>query len=1082
MDIEMKVDNKQPSSLQMNEEINGHQTYRDNNLDDSLYSRQRYVLGDFAMSKLSKGDVFLSGLGGVGVEIAKNIILAGIKSITLHDTNEASIYDLSSQFYINPEHIDQKLNRATISQSHLQELNPYVKVNTIINSSLSDLILNNSNSLLQFKCIILTESNLNDQIEINEFCRKNDIKFIVADCYGLCGWVFNDFGDQFKVYDKNGEELKEVFISNISTQTSPNQLIITCMENHMHGFEENDFIQFKEIIGMDQLNDPTKKFKINIINSNCFSIHLDDSFDIKSLSPYQRGGIAVQTKSIETLQFKPLSKSITEPEIIDFDFMKDTRFNHLIRHCIEIFKQRNENQLPREFNKDDSMKFIEIVNEFNENCYFKFDQLTFDQLKEDQLIKISNSLRGKICPLTSVIGGFVAQEALKSLTGKFTPLKQWLYIDCFELLPSSEQQLQELSSQLTIRDQINRKYSQKLCLGELVCDRLSNTKLFMVGSGAIGCEMLKNYALLSVATNPDTDGLITITDNDLIEKSNLNRQFLFRNKDINQWKSKVAALATQSMNSSIKIQANQDKIEGATENIYNDDFYNQLDVVVSALDNVEARLYLDKQCVSHSLPLLESGTLGTKGHVQVILPYLTESYASQKDPNEKQTPFCTLKSFPTNLDHCIQWSRDKFEKFFAINPLELDKFLNQPHYLQQLLNSSSSNKISTSRTLSKMMDNFIESWSDCIIMARIKFEKLFNHNIRQLLKSYPLDLKTKEGIPFWTLPKRPPTPLIFNKDDELHLSFIRSLSLLYSQVYNLPNVNNNNNIDDINKSIKEILDNDNGKSVPEFKPKNKTIISDEKASAPVETFTLEQFQELTVKLDNQLSNFKSSKIACNTKINYLSFEKDDDSNHHIDFITSISNLRARIYQIQESDRFKVKLIAGKIIPAIATTTSVIAGFVSLELIKIVSTNYYQFKKYQSQPTPQLPPIENFKNYFVNLALPSFQTCEPGLAPKIKVTNSFNYTLWDNWEINQPDITIGEFNQYFGNKYRIKVSGIYQDVSLIYMAALPSHKKRLSIPIKNLLSDIDGLKYIDLFVSFVEEDDTDAKGPPIRFIL
>ncbi|KAN0022843.1 hypothetical protein ACTFIU_005584 [Dictyostelium citrinum] len=1078
MDIEMKVGNDKEQ--QPIDEINNHPNYRDNNLDDSLYSRQRYVLGDFAMSKLSKGDVFLSGLGGVGVEVAKNIILAGIKSITLHDTKEASIYDLSSQFYINPEHVDQKLNRAIISQSNLQELNPYVKVNTITNLSLSDLILNNSNLLLQFKCIILTESNLNDQIKINEFCRENDIKFIIADCYGLGGWVFNDFGDEFKVYDKNGEELKEVFISNISASSQlPNQLIITCMENHMHGFEENDYIQFKEIIGMDQLNDQTKKFKINIINSNCFSITLDD-IDIKLLSPYQRGGIAVQTKSIELLKFKSLNKSMIEPEIIDFDFMKDSRYNHLIRHSIEIFKERNENQLPREFNKEDSMKFVKIVNEFNMNSYFKFDHLNSDQIKEDQLIRISNSLRGKICPLTSVIGGFVAQEALKSLTGKFTPLKQWLYIDCFELLEEQQQQQQLLDS---IKDQNNRKYSQKLCLGEVVCDRLSNAKLFMVGSGAIGCEMLKNYALLSVATNADSDSLITITDNDLIEKSNLNRQFLFRNKDINQWKSKVAALATHSMNHSIKIQANQDKIEGATENIYNNEFYNQLDVVVSALDNVEARLYLDKQCVSHALPLLESGTLGTKGHVQVILPFLTESYASQKDPNEKQTPFCTLKSFPTNLDHCIQWSRDKFEKFFAINPLELDKFINQPQYLEQLLNSSSSNKISTSRALSKMMDTFIESWKDCVLMARIKFEKLFNHNIRQLLKSYPLDLKTKEGVPFWTLPKRPPTPLVFDKDDELHLSFIRNLSLLYSQVYNIiPRVENTyTTVDDINKSIKEILANDNGKSVPEFKPKNKNIISDEKASAPIETFTLDQFQELTVKLNNQLSAFKQSKGAdTNTKINYLSFEKDDDSNHHIDFITSISNLRARIYQIQESDRFKVKLIAGKIIPAIATTTSVIAGFVSLELIKVLSSSYYQFKK-QPQP-PQLPPIENFKNYFVNLALPSFQICEPGLAPKIKVTNSFNYTLWDNWEINQPDITIREFNEYFENKYKIKVSGIYQDVSLIYMAALPSHKKRLSIPLKNHLSDIEGLKYIDLFVSFVEEDDKEAQGPPIRFIL
>jgi len=50
------------------------------------------------------------------------------------------------------------------------------------------------------------------------------------------------------------------------------------------------------------------------------------------------------------------------------------------------------------------------------------------------------------------------------------------------------------------------------------------------------------------------------------------------------------------------------------------------------------------RCVSAKIPLLESGTLGPKGHVQVILPYLTESYGSQADPVEEgEIPHCTLK-------------------------------------------------------------------------------------------------------------------------------------------------------------------------------------------------------------------------------------------------------------------------------------------------------------------------------------------------------------------------------------------------------------------------------------------------------
>ncbi len=65
------------------------------------------------------------------------------------------------------------------------------------------------------------------------------------------------------------------------------------------------------------------------------------------------------------------------------------------------------------------------------------------------------------------------------------------------------------------------------------------------------------------------------------------------------------------------------------------------------------------------------------------------------------------------------------------------------------------------------------------------------------------------------------------------------------------------------------------------------------------------------------------------------FEKDDDSNFHIDFINACSNLRARVYGIPEVDRLRVKRIAGKIIPAIATTTAAVSGLVALELVKVI---------------------------------------------------------------------------------------------------------------------------------------------------
>ncbi|KAL1024008.1 hypothetical protein UPYG_G00050230 [Umbra pygmaea] len=179
--------------------------------------------------------------------------------------------------------------------------------------------------------------------------------------------------------------------------------------------------------------------------------------------------------------------------------------------------------------------------------------------------------------------------------------------------------------------------------------------------------MLKNFALLGVGLAKNS-GEVCMTDPDLIEKSNLNRQFLFRPHHIQKPKSTTAASATLEINPEMQIDAHLNKVCPATESIYNDVFYSHLHLVVTALDNVEARRYVDSRSVSNQKALLDSGTMGTKGHTEVIVPNLTESYNSHRDPPEEEIPFCTLKSFPAVIEHTIQWARDKFESAFAQKP------------------------------------------------------------------------------------------------------------------------------------------------------------------------------------------------------------------------------------------------------------------------------------------------------------------------------------------------------------------------------------------------------------------------------
>lgn len=95
-------------------------------IDESLYSRQLYVLGHEAMKRMGASHVLIVGLKGLGVEIAKNIALAGVKSLTLYDPAAVEIGDLSSQFFLTQADVGKPRHEVTVPK--VAELNAYVPV------------------------------------------------------------------------------------------------------------------------------------------------------------------------------------------------------------------------------------------------------------------------------------------------------------------------------------------------------------------------------------------------------------------------------------------------------------------------------------------------------------------------------------------------------------------------------------------------------------------------------------------------------------------------------------------------------------------------------------------------------------------------------------------------------------------------------------------------------------------------------------------------------------------------------------------------------------------------------------------
>uniref|UniRef100_A0A674BF04 Ubiquitin like modifier activating enzyme 6 n=1 Tax=Salmo trutta TaxID=8032 RepID=A0A674BF04_SALTR len=707
-------------------------------IDDSLYSRQRYVLGDSAMQQMAQSSVFLSGMGGLGVEIAKNIVLAGVKVLTLHDTKQCETWDLGSNFFLRQDDVLTQRNRALAVHPRVAELNPYVHVDT----SSSSLDLSTDLSFLKrYQCVILTETRLSLQKKINDFCHFHQppIRFIGCDAYGICVRVFCDFGDQFEVSDPTGEEAKEMFIQNI-TQGKPG--VVTCMDSRTHGLQTGQSVLFREVNGMDSLNGTARQ--VTVLSPYSFTIG-----DTSCLQPYAHGGFFLLVKTPRTYSFETMEQQLSEPQVLTPDFSKPEAplQIHAAMLALDAFQEQH-NRLPNIGCCQDAEVLVKLTEEAPVNS---------------ELVRcLSRTAQGSLPPLAAAVGGIASQEVLKALTGKFAPLQQWFYLDAIEVVKP----LQSLSAE-EFSPRGDRYDGLRVCIGETMCLELHKLRVFMVGCGAIGCEMLKNFALLGVGL-AKSSGEVCVTDPDLIEKSNLNRQFLFRSQHIQKPKSTTAAVATLEINPEMQVDAHLNKVCPATEGVYNDLFYSRLHLVVTALDNVEARRYVDSRSVSNQKALLDSGTMGTKGHTEIIVPNLTESYNSHRDPPEEEIPFCTLKSFPAVIEHTIQWARDKFESAFAHKPTIYNMFWQTHSSAEAVLQRMQQREtLEGAFQVVKLLSRRPSQWEHCIILARLKFDKYFKRKALQLLHSFPLDTRLKDGSLFWQSPKRPPSPIEFDLKDSL---------------------------------------------------------------------------------------------------------------------------------------------------------------------------------------------------------------------------------------------------------------------------------------------------------------------------
>jgi len=180
------------------------------------------------------------------------------------------------------------------------------------------------------------------------------------------------------------------------------------------------------------------------------------------------------------------------------------------------------------------------------------------------------------------------------------------------------------------------RYSRQIMLEEIGYQgqlKLKNAKVCVVGTGGLGNPITTRLVAMGIGT-------LRIVDRDVIELSNLHRQTMFDENDVGQVKVEVAAKKLQKLNPDCTIEALAVSVNDYTAL----EVVEGCDVVVDALDSVNARYALNKACVKFGIPFVTGAAVGVSGQIFTILPGTSACYHCMFPALDEDTmPTCSIE-------------------------------------------------------------------------------------------------------------------------------------------------------------------------------------------------------------------------------------------------------------------------------------------------------------------------------------------------------------------------------------------------------------------------------------------------------
>ncbi|NWH78807.1 UBA1 enzyme, partial [Piaya cayana] len=294
------------------------------------------------------------------------------------------------QFLLTENDVGQ--NRAEASRRVLAELNPSVTV-AAHTGELSEAFL------ASFQVVLLTESPLEEQLRVGDFCHAHGIHFIVADAKGLVGQLFCDFGERFVVDDPAEGDPVSGTVQHVS-QGNPG--VVTCVGTEGgrgHPFCDGDLVTFSGVEGMTELNG-REPIPVRVLDA--FRLEIGDT---SSFSPYRSGGLVSQVRLPEVHSYEPLRRALAQPKIrvASAKEVPRSRSLHAAFQALHAFREE-QGRLPRPRALADTARVLELARSLG---------VQQGPLDEDVVRAFASVSAGDLCPMASTVGAMAAQEALK---------------------------------------------------------------------------------------------------------------------------------------------------------------------------------------------------------------------------------------------------------------------------------------------------------------------------------------------------------------------------------------------------------------------------------------------------------------------------------------------------------------------------------------------------------------------------------------------------------------------------------------------------------------------------------------------